>query len=171
MNKKGLRYNKLSKNLQNLNYNKDFLNELEKFISDYKKERKIEEPCIYLSLFSANNLGILECLVKCLKENFSMNYAKIAGVLNRDDRTIWTSYNNAKSKHKKRFELDEDGFKVPFRIFTSRKQGPLQSLIIFAKEELELSFSEISKILNRNYATIWLSYNNAIKKRGVKNHQ
>jgi hypothetical protein len=167
MNKRGQSYNIISKNLKGLNYNKDFIIELEIFINNYKKEREILEPCVYLSLFSDKKLGILECLVKCLKENFSMNFSKIAKLLNRNDRTIWTSYKNAKFKHKEKFNLNDKGFKIPFSVFASRNRGPLQNLIIFSKEELKLSFSEISKILNRNYTTIWLSYHNGTKKRGL----
>jgi len=40
----------------------------------------------------------LEAIVIYLKENQEMTYAQIARLLNRDDRTIWTTYQRAKKK-------------------------------------------------------------------------
>lgn len=54
---------------------------------------------IPLNIFS-NNLSPLESLVFYLKQTHSLH--KIAVILNRDDRTIWTTYDRAKRKHEKK---------------------------------------------------------------------
>lgn len=43
-------------------------------------------------------LSALESLAAYLKENFSLSYHQIALIIKRDDRTVWTVYNNARKK-------------------------------------------------------------------------
>jgi len=54
---------------------------------------------IPLSVFSNRKLSILENLVFYLKNEFNLSYHKIAVVIHRDDRTVWTVYQKAKRKH------------------------------------------------------------------------
>jgi len=144
----------------------DLLTALEVFIDVYKEERlKKESPQIQLSLFAHRKLGVLEIVVKYLKENLSLKYNQIALLLNRDQRTIWATYKKAKEKEKEKFVLAEDKYSVPISILSNRKLGPLETLSIYLKDELKLSFRQISNLLNRNYRTIWLSYHNALRKQ------
>ena len=62
------------------------------------KHRAITLP---LSIFRDRKLSVLEVITEYLKEKKNMRYSEIAELLNRDDRTIWTSYNRAKEKRKK----------------------------------------------------------------------
>ncbi len=50
-----------------------------------------------LSIFQ-NNLTIFESLVKFLKEEKSFNFHEISILLNRDERNIWTVYQNTVKK-------------------------------------------------------------------------
>ncbi|MEK9208396.1 MAG: Ig-like domain-containing protein, partial [Patescibacteria group bacterium] len=62
-----------------------------------KKEENediIENLGIPITIFS-EKIGALETITKYLKENLGMSYHLIAEVLNRDQRTIWTSYKKA----------------------------------------------------------------------------
>ena len=63
--------------------NKEFLDALEVFIKTYKKQKQIHS--IPLNLFSERKLGVLEVIVKYLKENNDLSYCEIAKLLNRDD--------------------------------------------------------------------------------------
>lgn len=60
-------------------------------------------PSIHIPLLIFKNrmLGVQEAIVKYLKENIGLNYHKIAVLLNRDDRTIWTVYSRVKKKSRK----------------------------------------------------------------------
>lgn len=49
-------------------------------------------------VFRDRDLAALEALVVYLKDSQGMTYAQIAKLLNRDDRTIWTTYKRAKQK-------------------------------------------------------------------------
>lgn len=45
-------------------------------------------------------LSVLESIVRYLKDEYSLNYHKIALVIKRDDRTVWTIYKRAMRKQK-----------------------------------------------------------------------
>ncbi len=149
-----------------INEDKDrFLKTLEIFIKEYKKEKKENlKKAIPSSLFSNRNMGSLEIISKYLKENQSLTYAQISKITNRNPRTIWTSYNNAKNKRKQRFNIKNEKYQIPCEIFSQRSQGPLEAIVIYLKDEKKLSFKEISKILKREYSTIWISYKNGKRK-------
>ena len=53
---------------------------------------------IPLEVISNRKLSVLESIVFYLKEEKHLSYRKIASLLNRDDRTIWTCYSRAKKK-------------------------------------------------------------------------
>jgi len=53
---------------------------------------------IPVSIFSDKKFPALEALVLYLKDDCSLAYHKIALLLNRNDRTIWTVYQRAKKK-------------------------------------------------------------------------
>lgn len=56
--------------------------------------------CIPVEIFRDRSLGILEILSAYLKEEKGLKYCKIARLLNKDDRTIWTACRRASTKRK-----------------------------------------------------------------------
>ena len=61
---------------------------------------EISPYSIPVSILQDRNLSVLENIVSYLKDNFGLAYHKIALLLNRDDRTIWTVYQRARKKRK-----------------------------------------------------------------------
>ena len=59
---------------------------------------EISPYSIPVSILQDRSLSVLENVVSYLKDTFGLTYAKIAVLLNRDDRTIWTVYQRAKKK-------------------------------------------------------------------------
>ncbi len=55
---------------------------------------------IPVSLFSDRNLSVLEIITSYLKETSNLRFCDIAGLLNKNDRTIWTVYNRFKKKRR-----------------------------------------------------------------------
>ncbi len=55
---------------------------------------------IPVSILKDRNLSVLENIASYLKDTFNLTYHKVAILLNRDDRTIWTVYQRAKKKKK-----------------------------------------------------------------------
>jgi len=73
---------------------------------DDKSERYINIPSF---IFKDRELAALEAIVVYLKDSQGMNYAQIAKMLNRDDRTIWTTYQRAKKKLAARDKREKEG--------------------------------------------------------------
>lgn len=65
-----------------------------------KFAEEISPYSIPVSILQNRNLSVLENIVSYLKDTFGLAYHKIAVLLNRDDRTIWTVYQRAKKKKK-----------------------------------------------------------------------
>jgi hypothetical protein len=57
-----------------------------------------DDFCVPLSAFNNRSLSILENLTEYLKDTSKLRYNEIARLINRDQRTIWTSYVRAKQK-------------------------------------------------------------------------
>ena len=93
-----LRYSKIASLLNRdprgiwIGYNNAIKKKEERFII---KEVKYILP---LSIFKENKYGALELISEYLHDNYNLSYHEIAILLNRDDRTIWTSYHNIKKK-------------------------------------------------------------------------
>lgn len=62
---------------------------------------KQEQFSIPISIFSNRKLSVLEALVSYLKDTQGLKFSQIAVLLDRDQRTIWTSYSRAKKKYVK----------------------------------------------------------------------
>jgi len=50
------------------------------------------------SILKDRSLSVLEAIVEYLREEKGLTFHRIAVLLNRDDRTIWTAYRRAKEK-------------------------------------------------------------------------
>jgi hypothetical protein len=59
------------------------------------------------SIFRDRDLSVLEAIVEYLKDKKNLRYSEIAQLLNRDDRTIWTSYKRAKQKREQKEKLTQ----------------------------------------------------------------
>jgi len=59
---------------------------------------------------------------------------------------------------------DKLDVKIPISILGNRKLSCLESVIKFLREEVDLSNSQVSKILARSPQTCWTTYRNAVKK-------
>ncbi len=67
------------------------------------EEKFVEEISPYylpVSILQDRKFSVLENVVSYLKDTFGLTYHKIAILLNRDDRTIWTVYQRARKKKK-----------------------------------------------------------------------
>ena len=121
-----------------------------------------EEINIPVSIFS-KELGGLEAVVKYMKENLEMNYKEIADEINRDERTIWTSYKKSTEKQKEKIEEKETEIMIPLSIFKNSELTILESIIVYLKEK-EMKFSEIAGLISRDERNVWTIYSRAKKK-------
>ena len=121
------------------------------------------ENNIPLSVFSTEKLSTLEIIVKYFKENLNKKYHEIALIVNRNDRTIWSTYSNSLKKFKGPLFVKESDI-VPVSIFSSRKKSVLESLVVYLKDDLRHSYTKISHLLKKDYQTIYTSYRRGISK-------
>jgi hypothetical protein len=127
-----------------------------------------EEPSIPVEIFANKKLGILEAAVKYLREEKGFSLTEIAQMLNRDRRTVWSTYDFAQKKCPQRVFVSGSRYWIPVSVFTGRDFGVLESLTTHLIEHYRLKFSQIAVLLQRDQRTIWTVYNRAKKKRPAK---
>ena len=116
---------------------------------------------IPVSIFRSD-LAPLESIVKYLKECLNFSFHKIASLLNRDDRTIYTTYSNCL---KKKTQIVTKGeHTIPLILFSNRELSVLEVAASYLREELGMTLKEISILVNKDPRTIWTALSRAKKK-------
>jgi len=116
-----------------------------------------DEILIPTSIFN-EELSALETICKYLKENLNFTNKKISFFTNKSSKSIWQAYNNSKKKLSSKFQITPSKYFIPISILRTRK-SILGSIILFLKDELNLSYSEVGILLKRDQRTIWTIYN------------
>jgi len=152
----------------------DQFRRLKQILSYFEKRYKIssqdileatsKEPVIPVSIFT-KRLTVLETIVKFLKEEYNYSYHQIAVLLNRNERNIWHAYDNAIKKRKEKLKVDSSEYLIPLSIFQNKGLSILESLVVYLKEEFNLSYHKIAVLLKRDDRTIWTVYHKAKKKK------
>ncbi len=114
---------------------------------------------IPISIFNNEKISVLEAVVKYLKEEQGLKLKEIADLLNRNNKTIWTTYNNASKKMTEPVNIDNINIYIPLDLFQDRGSSPLEVVVRYLKDDLNFKNHEIAKLLNRNQKTIWTTYN------------
>ena len=151
---------------------------LKTFIAHLKEEHKFNQQQIAalfgksigkdllpVSIFNNKELSCLETIVKYLKEEFKLRFHEIALLLNRDDRTIWATYNNAVKKRKEKLPVKESRFFIPVSAIADRKFSVLESVVSYLKGNFNLRYCQIAALLNRDERNIWAVYSKYVKKK------
>ncbi len=125
-------------------------------------EKKSDE--IPLCIFDNDKLSSLEAIVKYLKEDVGLRLKKIAKILNRRQKTIWSTYDNAKKKMAGHFILKESPYFIPTTIFQNRAFSVLESIVMHLKGYYGLTYHQIAVLMHRNDRTIWTTYNRTKRK-------
>ena len=153
--------------------NKDVVDRFAEFLETSKKLYNLSEKdvvnlvknkksflSIPVSIFR-NKLSPLEAIAFYLK-GLGHSLKEISVLLNRSNKTIWTTYDNALKKNVKP-EISYEVF-IPLFIVSNRRLSTLENICAYMKDELSLSLSRISRLLGKNKNTIWTAYHRAKKK-------
>jgi len=138
-------------------------------LSEGEKEDIFEEVIktkptgIPISVFKANLSG-LGIIVKYLRENEGKSFKEISKILNRKLSTLYNTYNNSKIKFRDNLDISDSSITIPFDIFKNRKYSVLESIVVNLKKQ-NLSFTQISSLLNKKYSTIRTVYRRYHAKR------
>lgn len=130
-------------------------------LHDLKHLQQYDMPILLPNFIFNRHLSALESICKYLKENLGFTYHKIAILLARNDRTIWTTYQHAAHKYKKPFPKNTPLLTIPLPLFANRKLSTLEHLVTYLKDALHLPYHMIAKTLERNDRTVWTVYQRA----------
>ncbi len=111
---------------------------------------------IPLSIFK-KKAGPLSVICHYLKDYKNLKLVDIAKLLNRDQRTIWASYNKSSII---KLNINSKIF-VDVKIFSNRNNSIMENLTFYLVNVHKLRLIEISKLINRSNKTIWCFYNRA----------
>jgi len=131
---------------------------------EVKQESLQNEFFVPIGIFNNESLSALEAISKFLKEEKGLRYCEIAGILNRDDRTIWGAHNIAKKKMGDKFACYNSNLAIPLTCFEDRMFGALESIVKYLREEKQMRYCKIASLLNRDDRTIWTVYSRVRKK-------
>ena len=95
--------------------------------------KSVRKDLLPISIFNNNELSCLETIVKFLREEFGLRYHEIAVLINRNDRTIWATYNVACKKRKEKLVAKESKIFIPVSILKDRKYSVLESVVGYLK--------------------------------------
>ena len=112
-----------------------------------KKEEKVRKKMDFNSLqtpLSDRSFQVLKLIIDDLKDKYNLSYEQILSLIKE-----------------KEFVSE---ILIPISIFVKEISG-LETICKYLKENLKLKYSKIASLLNRDHRTIWISYNNAVKKK------
>jgi DNA-binding CsgD family transcriptional regulator len=131
---------------------------------------KPDKRFVPIAIF-AGKLSPSESLCKYMKENLSLSYKEISELLNRDERSIWTSCKRADQKMPKKFSIPTDSLLVPVNIFADRKLSILENLVMYLREQTGQTNYRIALLLNKTPSMVYVIYNRASSKLPKKKVQ
>ena len=132
-------------------------------IVEKKEQEKLEQ--VPITIFHTDKLSALEAIVKYLKENLELPNRKIAQLLNRDSRTIWSTYANAAKKLPETFSLAESKLHIPLSLFRERKLSVLETLVMHLRDEYGMTYHQIAVLIRRDDRTVWTAASRAKEKQ------
>lgn len=122
----------------------------------------LQEKEIPINIFK-KEMGALESIVKYMKENLNFTYAEIGRKLNRNQRTIWTAYSKSKEKNSNKIKIQRIELSIPIERLQNKNLTILESIILYLRG-MEMKYSEIGKLLNRDQRNIW-TINSRVKRK------
>lgn len=113
-------------------------------------------------------VGILEAVVKYLKEQQGLPNRRIARLTGRDSRSVWQAYSKASKKHPGKLALGSAKAYIPVSVLRKKGSGVLEAVAEYMKDSLGMTYHEIAVSLKRDDRTIWTAYNRRRRKDGSK---
>ena len=90
-----------------------------------------KEISVPVGIFANDVLSSLEAIVKYLKEELKIKFSKVGKLLNRSNKTIWSTYHNASKKMPSDYGTISHDILIPVSIFSNRTYSVLENVINF----------------------------------------
>ncbi|MGV8150813.1 MAG: hypothetical protein ACP5NV_03745 [Candidatus Woesearchaeota archaeon] len=108
-------------------------------------------------------------------KNKGLSFKEIADITNRDQRTIWCTYNSSHKKFSSKDTVVKQNISmqknhvtqsvcIPIDILRPRQFSVLESIVFYLKQDCDFTFTEIAQHLGKNYRTIYTVYRRAMAK-------
>ena len=127
---------------------------------------EVEEFAIPVSIFKNDYLGSLEAIVKYLRENRGLPFAKIASLTNRDHKALAVTYRAARQKMPGPIKDAPSDFFIPVTILKARETSVLEHVVSYLKDNYSLRYHQVAVLINRDDRTVWTVYQRAKRKKG-----
>ena len=139
-----------NKLLENKNINRNYIESIPVKILQFKK------------------ISSLEAITKFLRDNKKLPYNTISQLLNRQPKSLASTYNIACKKMPESFstDIDEDKSRIPFTAF-SKNLSILEAICNYLHTQNH-TYADISRMLNLDPRTVWTVCNRANKKLKLK---
>ena len=146
---------------------------LQAYLTSHYPTRKITtgeytpsgEPRVRVEIFSTG-LSPGEALTKYLKEVHGLSYHSIGQAISRDERGIWGTYKRATQKMKQPFTFTTPPrYLIPVSHFADRSLSILQVAVKELHSVAGMRFSEIARLLDKSYSTIYSTYSRPSRTR------
>ena len=62
--------------------------------------------------------------------------------------------------------LEKKSLAIPTSIFKTRELSILESLVVHLKDDKNMTYAQIARLLNRDDRTVWTAYQRSLKKLG-----
>ncbi|MDO8643051.1 MAG: hypothetical protein Q7R76_05750 [Candidatus Woesearchaeota archaeon] len=121
-----------------------------------------EETSVPVEIF-AKKLSPSEAVCKFLKENRNKSFHEIAVLLQRDDRSVWTSYTRAVHKQKSLFIISQPSPTIPLSVLANRQFSFLESVILHLAQTMKPM--AIARLLHRSAPIIYTVLSRARQKK------
>jgi hypothetical protein len=128
----------------------------------YLNLKYTDEIYLPVTIFQGE-LTPFQAIIKYLKEQLDLSNKKISRLLDRDIKAIWAASQLGENKP---LVFKEAQIKIPLSIFKDQELSSLEALVRFLKN-LDMTYAEIARLLNRDQRTVWTVYSRAKNKLGL----
>ena len=108
--------------------------------------------------------SVLQATCRYLHDELELSFAEIARQIDRDQRTVWTSYHQTKGKELPHLNPFKWGF--PAHILRDRSLSALEAVVSHLLNQ-GLAVSAVATLLGRHVQTIW-TIKRKLRQKGVE---
>ncbi len=140
-------------------------------IVDLVLEGKVKSSkFIPIGVLKNRNHGVLEGVVKYLREECKLRFKEISELLNRKLSTIVMSYRRGNGKNPGKFGNLECELTIPTEVFRNRSLSVLENVVVYLKNNFSMKNHDIAAAIGRNDRTVWTVINRVRKKEISSKH-
>ena len=123
----------------------------------------MEQFFVPVTIF-VKKLSPFESIVKFMKENEGKKLSEIGKLTGRTTASVWQTYRHAQEKVKSVLKPKETAYLIPLDVIKEKKFSILESIVIYLKDNFDLTYRAIGKLLQRNERTVWTVYQKGKKR-------